>query len=88
MKWITPLSLILFGLGFLPHLAFTFFSPGLGSNGIFDGILGLFSFLTLILLILTAKTHKGIWVMVFLQLGLMALLLFQTFSDAALYIGT
>lgn len=88
MSALLPLGIVLFIVGFLPHLAFTFLSPGLGANGIWDVLLCSWSVVTLIVLLAGSMQFKPLWFMALIQILLMALLLMQTFSDAAFYIGT
>ena len=83
-----PLSLVCFAIGALPILAFTFFSPGIHSEGAWGyGVVG-FGVATLICLSLAAAQAHWVWGVAVLQAALIALLLYQTFSNAALYIGT
>jgi hypothetical protein len=82
------IGIVLFVIGFFPHLAIAFFSPGIGSNGIWDIFLGVISVATIAVLVLAALREKFIWGFVILQMLLIGLVLFQTFSDAKLYIGT
>lgn len=88
MSRLLPLGLILFAVGFLPHLAFIFFSPGLGSNGIWDFVLGIWSTLTLATLIALSWRFNMLWFLTAIQIVLMTLLIAQALSDAAFYIGT
>lgn len=88
MSRLLPFGISLFVIGFLPHLVFAFFSPGLGANGIWDIVLGCWSLMTLFVLIAGSLEFRALWFVVAAQLVLMGLVLFQTFSDASLYIGT
>lgn len=81
-------AIILFSLGATPLLATAFFSPGLGSNGAWDYFLSAYSLTTLAWLMLSAGKRKLLWCLVSLQVLLMALVLYETFSDASLYLGT
>jgi hypothetical protein len=82
------MGIFLFVIGFVPHLAIAFFSPGLGSNGTWDIFLGVISVSTIAILVLASLREKFIWGFVILQLLLIGPVLFQTFSDAKLYVGT
>jgi hypothetical protein len=88
MRLLLPLSLGCFAIGALPILAFTFFSPGMRSEGAWGyGVLG-FGMATLICLSFAAAKYPWVWSVVIVQAALIALLLYQAFSDAALYLGT
>jgi len=71
-----------------PLLALTFFSPGLTTEGIVGGAVFAFGLATLILLFLGARQSKRDLVLVVLQLVLLALVMYETLSNARLYIGT
>lgn len=75
-------------LGLLPLLALIFFSPGLDAEGPAAYALMVFAVLTLIGLLITAMRYPLLLIMVLVQIGLIAMVLYQTFSDAALYLGT
>jgi len=81
-------SVLCFVLGVVPMLALAFFSPGLRSEGATGLLVGVFGVGTLLLLTLAARRNKPLWILVAFQALLLAALLFQTFSDARLYIGT
>ena len=80
----------LFGfiLGLVPLLALTFFSPGLRA----EGALGIAAFslgvATLLALIAKAWQTTWFWLLVVIQALLLVGVLVESFSDAALYIGT
>ncbi len=80
-------SIVLFFIGLLPLLAFTFFSSGLGYRS-WDIVVSAFSIITLVSLLFAARQRKPLWMLVVLQVILMGLLLFTTLFDGALYIGT
>ena len=81
-------SIVLFFTGLLPLLAFTFFSPGLGSNGAWDIVVSAFSIITVVSLLLAARQRKRLLILVVLQIMLVGLLFYTTLFDGALYIGT
>jgi hypothetical protein len=88
MRALLPLSLGCFAIGAPAMLAFSFFSPGIHSEGQWSyGVAG-FGVATLICLSFAAAKAPWVWGVVVVQAALMALLLYQSFSDAALYIGT
>lgn len=88
MSKLSRLGMALFVVGFLPHLVFAFFSPGLGSNGFWDVALCFWSIFTLMALFLGSLKRRSLWFFTVAQIILMGLVLFQTFSDATLYMGT
>jgi len=77
-----------FILGFLPLVALTFFSPGLRSEGARGLAVVCLAVITLILLIARARHKRLFWIMVAVQILLLTGVLIETFSDAALYVGT
>ena len=88
MRALLPLSLGCFAIGALPTLALTFFSAGFRSEGPLGyGVAG-FGAATLVCLAFAAAKAPWVWAIVVVQAVLIALLLYQAFSDAALYIGT
>lgn len=82
------LAVCSFVLGLLPLLGFTFFSPGLRSEGILGFLLLLWGLFTLVLLIVVSMRRKLMWALVLAQILLLGGLLAETFLDAILYIGT
>lgn len=88
MSRLLPLGIALFAIGFLPHIAFAFFSPGLSANNMWDVVLAGWSMITLIVLVVASLQFSGLWFVTAVQVILMGLVLVQTFSDAVLYIGT
>jgi hypothetical protein len=88
MRLLAFLSGGCFALGCVPLLALALFSPGLRSEGFLG--LGVFAFgvLTLFALIAAARYRRWFWVLVGLQVVILALALIETFSDAVLYLGT
>jgi hypothetical protein len=85
---IQVLSLGGFVLGAAPLLAFAFFSPGLGTEGIWGYAffaLGLFTFAGLLV---SALQRRWLWALVAVQGILLGLVLYEALSDAGLYIGT
>jgi hypothetical protein len=89
-RWTRLLALGLgcFAIGALPILAFTFFSPGIHSEGPWGYAVVGFGVATLICLSFAAAKYPWVWGVVILQALLIALLLYQEFSDSALYVGT
>ena len=81
-------SIVAFPLGALPLLALTFLSPGLNSEGFWGYLAIAFGVATLIGLVFSARRRRFIWILVFLQAILIGFVLYETFSDAALYVGT
>ena len=81
-------SILCFVLGVVPMLSLAFFSPGLRSEGVAGLLVGVFGLGTLLLLTLAARRNRPLWILVAFQALLLAAVLFQTFSDARLYIGT
>ena len=77
-----------FILGFLPLVALIFFSPGLRSEGVRGLAVSALGVTTLVLLIVSAIQNKSFWILVAIQMLLLAGVLIETFSDARLYIGT
>ena len=77
-----------FVLGFLPLVGLIFFSPGLRSEGAPGlAVFGL-AVVTLVLLLAAARRKGAFWIMVAIQILLVVGVLIETFSDAALYVGT
>lgn len=88
MRILSVTSIVAFVLGAIPLLALALLSPGLNSEG-FRGYLAVgFGSATLIGLVLSAWGRRYIWILALLQAILIGLVLYETFSDAALYIGT
>lgn len=77
-----------FVLGALPLAALAFFSPGLGAEGVWGYAFFGFGVLTLAGLIASAPHRRWLWALVAAQGILLGLVLYETFSDAALYVGT
>ena len=75
-------------LGMIPLLAFAFFSPGLQSEAPWGYLTVLFGALTFLFLIVAAQASRLVWILVVFQALLLAAVLFETFSDSRLYIGT
>jgi hypothetical protein len=88
MKFVKVGSIIGFVVGALPLLAFAFFSPGVDSEGLLDYVALTFGLVTLFGLIASALHQKWMWGFVVLQVVLIGLVFYETFSDAALYVGT
>jgi len=82
------LSLTAFVLGAVPLLAFSFFSPGLGSEGIWGYAFFAFGLLTLAGLTISALRRRRLWILVAVQGILLSLVLYEALSGAALYVGT
>ena len=72
----------------LPLLALTFFSPGLRAERVAGGAVFAFGLATLIPLFVSAREHKRDLFLVVVQVLLLALVIYETLSDARLYIGT
>jgi hypothetical protein len=87
-KMIRVLSITGFVLGVAPLLAFSFFSPGLGTEGIWGYAFFTFGLLTFAGLITSAPRCRWLWALVIVQGILLGLVLYETLSDAALYVGT
>ena len=85
---IRVLSITGFVLGVAPLLAFSFFSPGLRTEGIWGNAFFSFGLLTLAGLVTSAPRCRWLWVLVIVQGILLGLVLYETFSDSALYVGT
>lgn len=69
-------------------LALIFFSPGLDAEGILVYAIVVFAMLTFAGLLITAFRYPLLWIPALVQCVLLALVLYQSFSDAALYLGT
>jgi hypothetical protein len=82
------LSIAGFVLGAIPLLALAFFSPGLRAEGMWGYALFAVGLLTLAGLVISAPRHRWLWAPVAVQGILLGLVLYETLSDAALYIGT
>ncbi len=77
-----------FLLGGFPLLGLTFFSPGLGSEGAFGVLIFSYGVATLALLLMAARLRKWVGLLVVLQIVLLGLVLYESLSDSALYMGT
>ena len=77
-----------FALGGFPLLGLAFFSPGLSSEGASGVLIFLYGVATLALLALGARRKRWVLVLAVFQIILLGLVLFETFSESALYIGT
>ena len=88
MNGLTISSIVAFILGVLPLLALAFFSPGITSEGYWAYAVLILAVVTLLGLVISAMRQKWIWILALLQLTLITLVLYETFSDAALYTGT
>lgn len=77
-----------FVLGFLPLLALAFFSPGLDAEGSWGMIAFGCGVLILLLLIIATRHDRRFWILVAIQMLLLASVLVETFSDSLLYMGT
>jgi len=82
------LSITGFVLGAVPLLALAFFSPGLRTEGMWGYALFVLGLLTLAGLVISAPRRRWLWALVAVQGILLGLVLYETLSDAALYIGT
>ncbi|HMG37424.1 MAG TPA: hypothetical protein VKM94_26200 [Blastocatellia bacterium] len=82
------IGLLGFVLGILPLAALAFFSPGLGSEKSWGVAVFAAGVATLILLLLSARKRPLFWVFAVVQGLMLAAVLFETFSDGRLYIGT
>ena len=85
---IHSLSVTGFALGVVPLLAFALFSPGLRAEGIWGYAFFTLGVLTFAGLIASAFRRRWLWALVAIQAILIGLVLYETFSDAALYVGT
>ncbi|HTT07929.1 MAG TPA: hypothetical protein VMH34_03980 [Gammaproteobacteria bacterium] len=81
-------SMAAFVLGAIPLLALAFFSPGMNHEGYWAYAMFIIGATTLLGLVISARRRKWMWGLVLLQLTLLTLVLYETFSDAALYSGT
>jgi hypothetical protein len=88
MRALLPIGLGCFALGALPILAFTFFSPGIQSEGPWGYVVAVFGVATLVCLSFAAARVRWVTAVAVVQAVLIALLLYEAFSDAALYVGT
>jgi hypothetical protein len=88
MRALVPISLGCFAVGALPILAFTFFSPGIRSEGPWGYFVAVFGAATLVCLSFAAVRIRWVRAIAVVQAVLIALLLYEAFSDAALYVGT
>ena len=88
MSRLSPISILCFVLGVVPLLALAFFSPGIRSEGPTGVLIAVFGVITLLVLTQAARRNKPLWMLVVFQALLLAAVLFQTLSDARLYIGT
>jgi hypothetical protein len=88
MNRATIASVAAFVVGIVPLLAFTFFSPGISSEGLPGYAALIFGMATLVGLMISALRRKWVWGLVVLQAILIGLVLYEAFSQAALYIGT
>jgi hypothetical protein len=79
---------MLSALGAFPLLLLTFFSPGLRAEGALGIATMTWALVTLVFLVVAARRAKWYWILVVVQLLLIAGVLVETFSDARLYIGT
>jgi hypothetical protein len=71
-----------------PMLALTFFSPGLTSEGKLGVVIMVFGAVTLAFRVGVSLSNRKMIFLVVLQLILIGLVLFETFFDSVLYIGT
>jgi len=84
----TIASVVAFIIGSFPLLAFAFLSPGISSEGLRGYAALIFGLATLVGLAVSALRRKWVWGLVVAQAVLIGLVLYETFSQAALYIGT
>jgi hypothetical protein len=85
---IRSLSLTSFLLGAAPLLAFAFLSPGLRTEGVWGYAVFTFGLFTFAGLVISALYRRWLWALVTAQGILLGLVLYETFSDSALYVGT
>lgn len=88
MKTVTMASITAFVIGLVPLLAFAFFSPGIRSEGFWGYAALIFGLATLFGLTASALRRRWVWGLVVLQVILIGLVLYESISDAAMYIGT
>lgn len=88
MPTVLALSLTGFVLGTVPLVALAFFSPGLRTEGVWGYALFVLALLTFVGLVISAPRHRWLWALVAVQGILLGLVLYETLSDAALYVGT
>ena len=84
----TIASVAAFVIGSFPLLAFAFLSPGISSEGLRGYAALMFGLATLVGLTVSALRRTWVWGLVVAQAVLIGLVLFETISQAALYIGT
>lgn len=82
------IGMALFGLGIVPLLGLALFSPGLGAEGLLGALVVGYSLGTLVALGWLAVRRRWMWVLVLAQIGLLALVCYETLSGGALYTGT
>jgi hypothetical protein len=77
-----------FVLGAIPLLAFAFFSPGIDSESPWGYATLALAIAVLIGLTTSALRRKWVWGLVAVQILLLGLVLYEAFSNSALYFGT
>jgi hypothetical protein len=88
MKTLPVLARLAFAVGVIPLLGMTFFSPGLQTERLAGvGVLA-FGIATFLLLVASARRHRPDRLLVLLQLLLLGLVLYESLSDARLYMGS
>jgi energy-coupling factor transporter transmembrane protein EcfT len=75
-------------VGAVPLLALALFSPGLRAEGVWGYACFALGLFTLAGLVVSALHRRWLWALVAVQGILLGLVLYETFSDAALYVGT
>lgn len=88
MRTLPVLARVAFAVGVIPLLGMTFFSPGLQSERLVGVGVVTFAMATLLLLGVSARRHRRDRLLVLLQLLLLGLVLYESLSDARLYIGS
>lgn len=88
MNSLTIIALVMFSLGMAPLIGFVFFSPGLMSEGWLGVLIVAYALATLAALVRVAIARYWLWLFVLIQVMLLALLGYETYSGGALYIGT
>jgi hypothetical protein len=88
MNRVTGASVGAFVIGILPLLALAFFSPGISAEGLWGYAALIFGVATLVGLTFSALRSRWVWSLVVLQAILIGLVLYETLSQAALYVGT
>ena len=77
-----------FIIDLVPLVALIFFSPGLGSEGIRGAVVFGIGIVTLALLVVSTRGRRWIWLLVVMQVILLAGVLMESFFGSPFYVGT